>query len=245
VDAAYGGTGGDRCVGGMAEFGKDINNKIVLNVHEPVIIPVSVAVDKLPEDQIAEYVKSDCERLGIPANRVFYDATGRGSLGTSFARVWSAYVNPVEFGGRPTERPVSANLTIYDETEKRHRFKRCDEQYSKFVTELWWSVRLVIESDQMRGLPEHVADEGCAREWKMVKGDKIEIESKADMKERVGYSPDKFDWLVTCIEGARRLGFVINKLAVQEQVEVDTRWKTQMKERARQIRRQYTLDYAA
>ena len=36
------------------------------------------------------------------------------------------------------------------------------------------------------------------------------------MKERLGgKSPDKFDWLALCIEGARQRGFIINKLGIQ------------------------------
>lgn len=243
IDAAYGNIGGDRCVGGWGEFGLDINNKMTLCVHEPVIVPVSVRFEGMPEDQISEFVKNDCVTLNIPAEHVFFDSTGRGSLGTSFARCWSAYVNPVEFGGKPTERPVSNDFYIYDPDLEQRRLKRCDEHYSKFVTELWYTVRYIIESGQMRGLPESVIEEGCMREWKMVKGDKIEIETKSDMKERMGRSPDLFDWVATLCEGARRLGFQIEKLAKVE-VEEDFTWKRDLKERANKLRKSYTLTHA-
>lgn len=213
VDAAYGAIGGDRCVGGHVEFGKDVNSQIILTVHPPVVIPVSVMKGETPEDQIARFMKEYCEQNGIPAENLFYDSTGRGALGTSFARIWSPYVNPVEFGGKATDRPVTADHFIFDRTTNTQRLKRCDEHYSKFVTELWWSVRYIIESGQMRNLPESVMEEGCMREWKMVRGDKIEIETKDDMKERMGRSPDEFDWLATACEGARRLGFSIRKMA--------------------------------
>lgn len=212
LDAAYGGSGGDRCIGGHVEFGDAVTGKSVLYVNPPIIVPVSFRNSTSPEDQISEWSKNYCEMNGIPPENYFYDSTGRGSLGPSLARIWSVKINPVEFGGAATERPVSMDHTMYDEKLRRNRFKTCREHYSKFVTELWWSVRYVIEAGQMRGLPEDVADEGCAREWKEVGGNRIEIETKAEMKERVGYSPDLFDWLATAVEGARRRGFQISKL---------------------------------
>jgi len=43
------------------------------------------------------------------------------------------------------------------------RLKMCHEHYSKFVTEMWFSVREIIESDQMRNLARAVAEEGQSR----------------------------------------------------------------------------------
>jgi hypothetical protein len=149
LDAAYGSIGGDRCVGLYVEFGKDVEGSTLLEVHPPVLVPVSVRNEKMPEDQIAEYVKQECLNLGIPPEFVYYDSTGRGSLGTAFARIWSAYVNPVEFGGNPTNRPVCQDMYITDPKTKIKRLKLCSEHFSKFVTELWFSVRYIIEAGQM------------------------------------------------------------------------------------------------
>lgn len=202
VDAAYGSIGGDRCVGGELNFGTDIEgNQILAYIGSPVIIPVSVANKDMPEDQIAKFVKADCERRDIPPEHVFYDATGRGSLGTAFARCWSSQINPIEFGGAASDRPVSADIRTL-----------CRDYYSKFVTELWFTVRHIIESGQFRQMPEEVLAEGCMREWKMVNRNRIEIEVKEEMKIRMGRSPDLFDQLATGCEGARRLGFVIKRL---------------------------------
>lgn len=134
----------------------------------------------------------------------------------SFAQVkeWEGNrVNPVEFGGTPTERPVSLDTWIIDEKTKEKRLKKCKEHYRKFVTELWWSARLAISSDQIRGISEEIVADGCMREWTEVAGAKIEVEKKEDTKKRMGKSPDIFDWLVTGIEGARRKGFMIAKLS--------------------------------
>lgn len=213
LDAAY---GGDRCVLGWGEFGEDVDGQVKLFVYKPVIVPLRAGRGMIIEDEIAEYVKEFCLRHRIPPENFFHDSTGRGSLGTSLARRWSAQCNPVEFGGKPTERPVSMDHYIFDAAIGQRRLKRCDEHYSKFVTELWYSCRYAIEADQVRGLATDVMDEGCLRQWEYVKGDKIEVESKEEMKVRVGRSPDLFDQFSILVEGARQRGFQIKKLANPE-----------------------------
>lgn len=210
-DAAYGGIGGDRCVTGHVEFGEDVDGNMILACSPQVIVPVSVKKTGLPEDQIAEFNKEYCESFNISPENFFFD--GRSTLAMAFSRKWSARVNAVDFGGKPTDRVVSLDTFIWDGDTQTRRLQLCHELYSKFVTELWFSVHYVILSGQMRRLPKEVAEEGYKREWRYVKGNRIEIETKAEMKERTGQSPDLFDCLVTCIEGARRLGFQIRSMS--------------------------------
>lgn len=216
VDASY---GGDRCVAGSAEFGKDTTGHTVLSFNEPKIIPILVGTGKEPEYQIADFVKKDCEEQGIPPHNMGHDATGRGSLGTAIAQVWSAKTQPIESGGAPTQRPVSLDLMIFDDKEKKHRLKRCDEHYDRRVTEYWFSVRYAVEASQIRNLPEEVMEELCTRRWDMTNNNKIAVEvkngtkTKPGMKQRTGKSPDLGDWAAGIVEMARRMGFQISKLA--------------------------------
>ena len=240
VDAAYGGIGGDRCVGGYIEFGIGINGYHIIRVNPPKLIPVSIKSDKQPEQQIAKFCKQECLQEGIPADHVFYDATGRGSLGTWYAREWSPMVNPVEFGGSPSKRPVSADLLIYDESSRIKRLKRCDEHYSKFVTELWFSIRYLVMGRQMFEMPMEVVDDACLREWMLVPGrmgERIEIETKANMKKRTGQSPDFTDWLATALEGARRLGLRVANIANEDFKKSDDQWKQGLRLRAMELRK--------
>jgi hypothetical protein len=212
VDAAYSGTGGDRCVAGYAEFGDSKDGTQIFCVHPPKIVPISVSVSMTPEDQIAEFVRQECEALGIPPENIGYDSTGRGTLGAAFARIMGSRTpQPIEFGGKPSTRPVRHDLYIQDGDHRRH--KRCDEHYYDFVTELWFSARYTIECGQMRGLPEDVMKEGCSREYGRSKANKIFVESKHDPKARarMARSPDLFDWLVTALEMARQKGFKIQR----------------------------------
>lgn len=232
VDAAY---GGDRAIGGYGEFGKAVGGKIILKLHPPSIIPISAKEDKEPEQQIAEYVKRECEGLRIPAENMGHDSTGRGSLGTFMARVWSAMTNPIESGGKPTTRPVSLDIYVFDKATGQRRLKRCDEHYVKLVTEFWFSVRYTVEAEQLRGLSDEAMEELCSREWDRVKDDKIEVETKQDMKARMGRSPDLGDWVAGIVEMARRKGFVISKLGSSQAEERNFDWLKQLDRNTRQL----------
>jgi hypothetical protein len=226
LDPAFG--GGDRCVGGMCEFGEDADGKVIFSVGTPEIIPIRLNSPLEPEDQIAEYVHSRCQSLGIKPENIFYDSVGRGTLGFAFAKVFGAKCPvPVDSGAPTTDRPVRFDLFIKDKDGRR--LKTCKEHYSKFVTEMWFSSREAIESEQIRNLPKEVAQEGQMRLFRLVGGNKIEVETKDDMKDRIRKSPDLFDWLAISLEGARRLGFKISRIGKgAEDSGSDYRWLTDL-----------------
>jgi hypothetical protein len=210
-DAAYGGVGGDRCITMGAEFGKCLDGKQRMKLIHGTEVPVKMNPKKIPEDQIAEFCRDYWLKLGIPPENCFFD--GRGRLALSFAQKWSPFVNVVDFGGRPSERPAGPDLFIEDRQTGRRRRKLAHEHFSKFVSELWWSTAYAVQGDQIRGLTRQIVEDGQPREWYKVKGDKIEIETKAEMKKRTGCSPDWFDCFVVLLEGARQRGFKIDSVA--------------------------------
>lgn len=245
LDAAY---GGDRCVGTPLEFGKEVGGKIVMLIHPQEVIPVIPGPDMDAEYQIARHCKKRCESLGVPPENFFYDATGRGSLGTALAREWSAQTNPVESGGVPTDRPVSMDHLVLDVKTNLRRLKLCSEHYSKRVTEYWFSVRYAVESQQLRNLPEEAREEFCQREWTMTSrggASRYELESKGDMKERIGRSPDMADSVAIGVEGARRRGFQISKLANEEESSGSNfAWLEQRSQRHHEILKSKELTFA-
>ena len=247
LDAAYGGIDADRCIGGHGEFGKNVKGEIVLLLYPPTAVPISLALVPpiIPEDQIAMWTKQYCESNGIPPENTFYDSTGRGSLGPSMARHYSVEINPIEFGGAPSDRPVTLDTYVFDPEQRKRRLKLCHEHYSKFVTELWWTVRYGIQSGQIKGITEEAIDEGSMREWREVYGGRIEIESKRDMKLRTGFSPDIFDWVACVVEGARRRGFAITKMANQEEEFQNKQYVQDLIDRQRKLRESHQLNYAA
>lgn len=232
LDAAYGAVGGDRCIFGQLNFGMDPNGQTILALVDTVLVPVSVNLPELPEDQIANFVKKQCEERGILPDHFGFDSTGRGTLVGAFARLWSSNIGLVEFGGRPTERYVSDNIRV-----------SCRDYYFNFVTELWFSVSLTIQSAQFRGLSEEVMNEGAMREWGIVGANKIQVEPKDKMKLKTGRSPDLFDALACGVEMARRKGFVIAKLSLQNPTQADETWKQDLRDRVNRLNRKYSLTY--
>jgi len=244
IDAAY---GGDRCVGGWVEFGLDPDDKQIVRVEAPHVIKVGFKRGKEPEDEIAEHVQEVCLREGIPVENIFYDSTGRGTLGAAFARVFGSVIPvPLEFGGRPSQRPVRLDLYIIDQHTHQRRLKRADEEYGKRVTEFWFAVRWLVESEQLRELPESVAREFYYREWGFVAGSKRDVEPKDKTKQRIGRSPDEADWLCICVEGARQRGLQIQKLGADKFTEASGKsWLAELNERHRKLIASMRLKTAA
>lgn len=198
VDTAYTAVGGDRSVLVELSWGPEVSGKIVMcPMAIPIIIPMKNIRGLPAEDQIAEFCKEYCESRGIPPDMFGFDGSGRSSLTSSLARLWSPSVHAIEFGGQATERPLGSKIP------------NCRLKYDRFVSELWFASREIIDAGQMRGLTDPYIKEGCMREWVEKIGGRQSVVPKDVMKELLGYSPDIFDALVTAIEMARRKGFHI------------------------------------
>lgn len=239
LDSAW---GGDRCVFTWGEFGRVVGGKIVLRLNPPEVIPIANKEGNDVDYMIAEWCRDRCDDLGIPPENFGHDSTGRGSLGTALARVWSAQCNPVEFGGQPTKRIVTTDFPFIDPITRQQRPKLCSEHYIKFVSELWYSVRYCVEAGQLKNLAPEVMDEFCMRNWKRSKDDKIEVEPKSGtkerpgMKQRTGRSPDLADSAAGVLEMARRRGFTISKLANEEGEQQRWDWLLALQRKQRQQR---------
>lgn len=232
LDAAYGSIGGDRCVFIHLQIGRDVDAKQILALTEVIVVPIDSKSSELPEDQIANFVMNQCATRRIIPENFFFDSTGRGSLMGAFARLWSPHVQPIEFGGRPSERPIS-----------QEQQTTCREYYFNFVSELWFTVRLIIMGGQFRGLTEEVMNEGCMREWKLVGKNKTQVETKAEMKLKMARSPDLFDALVAAVEGARRRGFAVTRLSGDNIRRNSGVWKQGMLKRMEKMRKRQQLTY--
>ena len=232
LDAAYRGVGGDRCVFMELQFGENSERKQIIALIESFVIPITDAIHESPEDQITLKVRDECERRGIPPGHFAFDTTGRGSLMSALCRLWSSEVVGIEFGGPPTDRPVATGIDL-----------TCDKYYFNFMSEMWFSVRKLVEADQFRGLNEEVMMEGCAREWGLVGSNKTQVEPKDKMKLKTGRSPDLFDSLVCGIEMARRLGFKIESIVNTPGGPKGEQWKRDLRERAKALWSSHALSH--
>lgn len=210
IDAGF---GGDPCVRTWLEFGEVVDGQKVIRFGDQKVIPILMSSALTPEKQIAQYAKTDCATLGIPAAHVYFDAGMYATLAVELAREMSPEVNAVNFGGTATERPVDNNTFVYDQRIQARRLKTWYEHVSKFVTELWFVVRLLAQCRQSRMFPREAAEEFGRRIWNYVSNDRYELETKDDYKLRNGgESPNHADSLVIAVEGARRLGFTIENI---------------------------------
>lgn len=218
IDAGY---GGDACETILVQFGKNSQGQDVIKFHEPEVIPINLNDPATVEDQIALQAKRKCEILKVPYSNVFIEAGMRATLINSFSRILGPEINAVNSGGPATTRPVSNDLFVDDPDRGigAKRLKRCDEHYSKFVTEMWFSVRELVESKQAREMPKSVIKEFGEREWIWARGTRYEMETKEDFKERCNYSPNKADATAIAVEGARRLGFEIHRIKTTKELE--------------------------
>lgn len=232
LDAAYSGVGGDRTPFLHLRMGKLVTGTMALAIMgNPIIVPVT---DKgaEPTDQIALFVKKLCEERNIPPEHLFYDGTGRSSLTSSFARLWSPFIVPIEFGGKPTNRPLGKTAD-------------CSKRFKKFVSELWFATADLISAGQLRQLPESVAEEGYLRAWDLFDGGFEDVEPKDEMKVRLGRSPDLYDSFVCGVEGARRLGFRILAPMSKEAIErKTTSWVATRADTFRRLHQQQQLTFA-
>jgi len=243
IDAGY---GGDACEAGFIQFGTDAQRRPVIKFHEPELIVINLNDPATPEDQIAMQAKRLCEIHKVPYTNVYFEAGMRATLAISLARLLSNEVNAVNAGGMATTRPVCDDLFVDDDTSglSRKRLKRCDEHYSKFITEMYFSVRLLVECKQAREMPKSAVKEFGEREWQYARGDRYELESKEDFKKRCGYSPNKADMISIGVEGARRLGFQIGRMReVNQGEEQEEHWLEREAKSFRQLMKKKELTY--
>jgi hypothetical protein len=253
LDAAYGGVGGDRCIFGEVQFGAESTvldastmignlvsqtpdskrNRQILHLVDVVVVPINVTDKTEPEEQIVNFVQSQCVTRNIPPENFYYESGMRTSLVSAFARLWSPRCNPVDCGGRPGEQMVSAQIQV-----PRNKY------YSKMITEIWFSVRMIVEAGQFRGMTESVMREFCAREWTKVGNNLIEVEPKIKMKEKIGRSPDLADAVAIGCLGAQRLGFVIDNQVSKKFERQSNRWKNELKERSKELWKSADLTYS-
>ena len=209
MDISYTTEHGDRTCGAPLVFGRDIEGKMRMAFLERTkVYSLSGSQGDTVEEKIAWMAKAELERFDIPIDHLFFDGTGRSSFTAAAMRIIGTSIQPVEFGGRASERPNFIGRKHREGVDQGELLK-CYEVFDKFVTELWFAVRYLIEADQLRALPEDTAKDGYMRLWTLVAGNKMSVESKKDMKKRVNRSPDLFDCAAVACEGARRLGFVI------------------------------------
>lgn len=194
--------GGDRAVVAFGQCGKYENKAAgrvqkALEYGDFIDLMKKLRVGDDPTKRIIELYMEECDKRGIPVNRRGVDSTGGGIPFASFmAEKMGRGFHEVSFNGKPSNRNPSR-------TDAKANKKR----YHNKVTELWYSGKELIRGGNIKGLsnPDCIT-EMCARTYKEVDKETVQVEPKKLMKQRAGgRSPDFSDAAFGLAEMAKNI----------------------------------------
>lgn len=146
--------------------------------------------------QVANQFVAICKQEGVRPEHAGLDHTGAITFGEYVAQIWATNILRVSFGGAPSNKPADSTG------------KTCKDAYGNRVSELWYMGVEFIRSQQIRGLDPETAKQLKSRKYELGDRGKVYVESKKEMKKRIGYSPDRADSAMGLLEVCReRLGF--------------------------------------
>lgn len=197
VDPAFT-NGGDRTVLAFGQVGYDHTGQYVVQFTEFLHLRDDATNKAVPRTyQIVTQIIDQCKRRGVKSYDLAVDATGAGGpFSDVLAGEWGNDFLRVQFGGKASERRATANS----------KARGCDLYHNR-VTELWFVAKDLIRCRQIRGVTPELAKEMCSREYDTIKGGSglmMRVETKSDMRSRMGFSPDVADAAFILIELARQ-----------------------------------------
>lgn len=196
LDPAF--EGGDQCILTLAEHGPDFKTNMVKQV--PIKVIVTETSDPMDYLIAMETIRI-CKEEGVAsADDVIVDTTGAGRGVAAFIDMHWGKCRRCGFGNGVTDR----KLKVSDTSEET-----ADKLFDRFVSELWWSVRVFLEEGMIGGITatnRELCADLSAREYETAKEKKISVEKKSDMKTRLGRSPDHGDSFAMIVELLRRKG---------------------------------------
>lgn len=196
VDPAFT-NGGDRTVMYTARVGQFADGQYGMQFEEFISLNDDATNKAVPRTyQIVHQIRDTCIRLGIKPENVAIDSTGAGSpFCDVLAGEWSDQFLRVQFGGKASDRRVSMNSKLTGE-----------ELYTNRVSELWFVGKEFLRTKQIKGISDVLAKEMCIRRYEMVKSGnlRVKVETKAELKQRMGQSPDIADAAFIALDLARQ-----------------------------------------
>lgn len=195
--------GGDRFILSLGKLGLDNTGKWVLFYDRfiPLFEDVRIAKERTRAFQMADQIIKHCTSYGIiPVNFGIDVTAGGGSVADVIEEVWGPGIHRVDFSGAATDRLVSM-----------HNTKTARDLYWNRVSELWYVGLEFLKCSQLKGIKLDQAREIKARMYETIKGAdglRIRVESKKDMKKRLGFSPDIADAGFVMLDVARQNGFM-------------------------------------
>ena len=201
LDPAFS-NGGDRCILYTGLVGYDESGQFVCELGDAIPLLDDATNTAVPRSyQLVKMMKEECRKRGIESTNIAVDATGAGNpMCDIIESEGMSGILRVSFGGRPTDKRVSASSKM-----------RGHDVYTNRCTELWFAGKELIRTKQLFGINNELAKEMVGRRYDMIKTGslKMRIETKPEFRSRLGKSPDLADAAFLCIDVARqRLGLV-------------------------------------
>jgi len=210
LDPAF---GGDGCILQIGECGDLPSGKIGVQLKEFISLQGDPTSKDELDFQIARRCMLECDKRGITPENFAMDRTGSGRGVYAIMRSEWGEILGVEFGGSPSDKPSSA-------ADARPGI----EVFDRRVTELWYTCKEFLISQQIKGFYDEAIIQFCSREY-TIKKPKIVLDPKDDCKKKIGRSPDHADAIVVMVELCRtRLGAVAGSFQKQSD-----RWEVEAK----------------
>ena len=131
-----------------------------------------------------------CISKNISPSHIGYDMTGAGlPFRDVVISEWSSLPLGINFGGKASDLAVSP-------IDKR----KSSEVYGNRVSELWVRAKGMIREGLIYGLNAEIVEELVQRRWHAQSSRLLKVESKVDMKQRTGQSPDICDAMMCMLE---------------------------------------------
>ena len=197
---SHGGDEAPMCVARLGQYHSPIHQRSVKGIERVETINLMALVDASNKEvdrnqQLVNLFHAECDKRGIKVENRGVDSTGAGDpFSTLMAITMGRGFQMVSFAGAPSDKTVGPTNS-----------RSGKDRFANRVSELWYVGKDFMKAGQIRGLDPETCIQMCARMYKLVDREKVEVESKKIMKQRTnGRSPDRADAFFGCIEIARR-----------------------------------------
>ncbi len=225
----------DDCVLAFADIGSLRDGKPCCCARESQVIQAKVGPGFPEKDyQIARECIRLCKLRGIKPEDFIMDITGNARGVYAIMRNEWGPIQGIYYGGEATNRPLRMDDPL-----------GANEQVKRFVSELWFRASYMARDGMLCGLdnidPKTIVDLD-ARRYKVVQeseGNRMVAETKAELKARIGRSPDHGDTFCQFAELMVRKGLLGGKLGVTP----TSNWQ-QMRARAIKSQKRFTKEFS-
>lgn len=199
LDPAFA-TGGDKAISRFGLIGTtagDESRRVLLLTERIEIREDLRKKDENRSVQVAKQYRDMCIARGVEPENAAYDGSGGGmAFGGLLAELWSPKLLGVQFGGAASMRPASSKDP-----------RPGKDAYSNRVAELWFAGVDFMHSGQIKGMDIYAAKDLKERRTldsiKGATGLRQRVESKKEMKLRIGHSPDDGDCFAILLDLCR------------------------------------------